>query len=193
MRTVDVILAFPPLLILLLLVGGFQSHVWVLIVGVVVVQIPPISRLTRAASLSVARSSYVEAARVRGDSTLTIWRKDILPNIMSSLLADFGIRFSMSIILVASMNFLGLGLAPPASDWGLMISENQPYLSLNPMSVIAPAAMLGLLVISVNLVADAYVRATGSSGSGSRRRRWRPTVISVPMTGTTIVPPEVSP
>ena len=192
MRAVDVILAFPPLLVLLLLVSGLHPHVWVLVLGVVIVQIPAIARLTRATSLSVSKSSYVEAARVRGDSTLTIWRRDLLRNIMPTLLADFGIRFSISIILVASMNFLGLGLAPPASDWGLMISENQSSIILNPMAVIAPAVMLALLTISVNMVADAYVRASESSGRGSRRRKAMSARMSTPVATIGNAAPEVT-
>jgi peptide/nickel transport system permease protein len=160
MRAVDVSLAFPPLLVLLLLVGGLQAHVWVLVLGVVLVQIPGVTRVTRAATASVSRASYVEAAIARGESTVQIWRSDILPNILPPVLADFGIRFGLSIILVASMNFLGLGLAPPASDWGLMTSENQAFITLNPMSVVAPGVMLACLSISVNLLADAYLRVT---------------------------------
>jgi peptide/nickel transport system permease protein len=160
MRAVDVWLAFPPLLVLLMLVGGLQAHIWVLVLGVVLVQIPGVTRITRAATASVARSSYVEAAVARGEGTLKIWRSDILPNILPPVLADFGIRFGLSIILVASMNFLGLGLAPPASDWGLMTSENQAFITLNPLSVVAPGVMLAFLSISVNLLADAYLKVS---------------------------------
>jgi len=167
MRGVDVILAFPPLVILLLLVGGFQVHIWVLILGVVIVQIPGIARISRTATLAVVHTKYVEASRARGDSTAVICARDILPNILQTVLADFGIRFGLSIILIASMNYLGLGLAPPSSDWGLMVSENKPYLSLNPWAVIAPAIMLALLTIGVNLVADAYIRTAFSSDDGA--------------------------
>jgi ABC-type dipeptide/oligopeptide/nickel transport system permease subunit len=158
MRAVDISLAFPPLLVLLLLVGGLQPHIWVLILGVVLVQIPGVTRVTRAATASVARCSYVEAAVARGEPMLKIWRSDLLPNILPPVLADFGIRFGLSIILVASMNYLGLGLAPPASDWGLMTSENQAFITLNPLSVVAPGVMLAFLSISVNLLADAYLK-----------------------------------
>lgn len=164
MRGLEVILAFPPLMILLLLVGGLQSQIWVLIVGVVIVQLPSIARITRAVSLTVAKTNFVEAAHARGDSSMTIIRRDVLPNILPTVVADFGIRFGVSIILVASMNYLGLGLQPPASDWGLMISENQAYVSLNPWAVIAPGTMLALITIGVNLFADKYISISGSSG-----------------------------
>jgi peptide/nickel transport system permease protein len=171
MRVIDVIISFPPLLVLLLLVGGFGSKIWVLILGVIIVLIPGITRVTRAAAATVAKSSYVEVARTRGDGTMSIWRRDLLPNILPVVLADFGVRFGLSIILVASMNYLGLGLAPPASDWGLMTSENQSLIGLNPWSVGAPAMMLALLTISVNLLADAYVK-TLSGREGPRNPWW---------------------
>lgn len=171
MRTVDIVLAFPPLMVLLLLVGGLQNQIWVLILGVVIVQVPGIARVTRAAAQSASRADYVEAARVRGDSPATILRRDILANISSTVLADFGVRFGASIILIASMNYLGLGLVPPTADWGLMISENQNYLSLNPYSVIAPAAMLALVTVGVNLVADAYLQAVHAGSSGVSVRK----------------------
>ncbi|WP_375479790.1 ABC transporter permease [uncultured Jatrophihabitans sp.] len=171
MRVVDVFLAFPPLLLLLLLIGGLGQHIWVLIVSVIFALAPPIARVTRTATQSVSKQSYVEAAQARGDSTLVIWRGDILPNIMHTILADFGIRFAVSILLVASLNYLGLGLTPPAADWGLMTSENQATFILNPAAVVAPAVMLALLTISINLIADAYIRVVGGRVVSRRRRR----------------------
>ncbi len=171
MRGLDVILAFPPLLVLLLLASGAGRHVWVLILGVVIVQVPAIARIARTSALTVSKLAFIEAAQARGDSTLTIWRKDVTPNILPTLLADFGVRFSISIVLVASMNFLGLGLTPPASDWGLMMSENQAAITLNPQAVIGPAVMLALLTVSINLVADAYIRA--ANGGTRSPRAWR--------------------
>ena len=163
MRTVDVLLAFPALLILLLLVGGLGSSVGVLIVGVVLVQLPGIARVIRTATLEASTRGYVEAAVARGERMPAVLVREVLPNILPVALADFGIRFGASIILVASVNYLGLGLAPPASDWGLMISENRSYISLNIWSVLAPGIMLAALTISVNIVADAYVRSMGRS------------------------------
>ena len=173
MRIVDIVLAFPPLMVLLLLVGGLDKHIWVLVLGVVLVQVPGIARVTRAAALSVSRSDFVEAARIRGDGAATILARDILANISSTVLADFGVRFGVSIVLIASMNYLGLGLVPPTADWGLMIAENQSFLTVNPYSVVAPAAMLATITVGVNLVADAYLHGmhAGSSARIARVRR----------------------
>jgi ABC-type dipeptide/oligopeptide/nickel transport system permease subunit len=91
-------------------------------------------------------------------------RREILPNIAPSVLADLGVRFSGAIILAASVNFLGLGSQPPAANWGLMVAENRPIITSNPWSVFVPALLLGLLTVSVNLIADAYVAGLGRSG-----------------------------
>jgi peptide/nickel transport system permease protein len=163
MRGVDVLLSFPALLVLLLLVSGLGTHIAVLILGVVLVQLPGISRVIRTATLEKCSQGFVEAAEARGESTWSILRREILPNIAAVGLADFGIRFSTSILLIASMNYLGLGLSPPSADWGLMVSENREYISLNIWAVLAPGVMLALLTISVNLVADAFVRSLGRS------------------------------
>jgi peptide/nickel transport system permease protein len=163
MRAVDVLLAFPALLVLLLLVGGLGPHVAVLIIGVALVQLPGIARIVRTATLETSTRGFVEAAEARGESTFSLLLREILPNISPIILADFGIRFGYSIILIASVNYLGLGLAPPAADWGLMISENQQFIAVNVWAVLAPAIMLALLTIGVNLVADSYVRLLGRS------------------------------
>jgi ABC-type dipeptide/oligopeptide/nickel transport system permease subunit len=153
------------------LVAGLGPHVSVLIVGVAIVQLPPIARIIRTATLEVSTRGYVEAAQARGERTPAILAREILPNVAPVVLADFGIRFGFSIILIASVNYLGLGLAPPAADWGLMTAENQQYISLNVWAVLAPAIMLAMLTICVNLLADAYVQTLGSSTVLIRRRR----------------------
>lgn len=165
MRGVDVLLAFPPLLFVLVLVTGAGTSVAVLVFAVGIVQMTGISRMVRAATLEVSVRGYVEAAVARGERLPAILRREILPNIVTPLLADFGLRFTYAIVLIASMNFLGLGLVPPAADWGLMVAENRAIISLNMWAVVAPAAMLALLTIAVNLIGDAHVRVLGRSAS----------------------------
>jgi ABC-type dipeptide/oligopeptide/nickel transport system permease subunit len=163
MRVLDVILSVPALLLVLLLVTGLGTTIAVLVLGAVAVQIPSVARLVRAATQEVSTRAYVEAAVARGERAIAIMLRDVLPNIASIVLADFGIRFGYSVIIIASMNFLGLGLDPPAADWGLMISENRQVLATNPLAVVAPAALLALLTLAVNLVADAYGLSRGTS------------------------------
>jgi ABC-type dipeptide/oligopeptide/nickel transport system permease subunit len=171
MRGVDVLLAFPPILLLLVLATGAGAGIGPLLVGIVLVQVPGVSRVVRGATLETATRAYVEAAIARGERLWWVLRQEILPNITTSLVADAGTRLTASILLVAAMNFLGLGLRPPASDWALMISENRSGLTLQPLSVAVPAALIALLTISVNLVADSTARAAGRSLDVAALRR----------------------
>jgi peptide/nickel transport system permease protein len=163
MRTVDVFLSFPALLVMLLAVTAFGGDRVVLVGACVVVLSPGVARIVRTATLEASTKGYVEAAVARGESMPAVLGREIVPNITPTIVADVGIRFSWSIILIASVNFLGLGLRPPTADWGLMISENREVLSTNAFSVVAPAAILAVLIIAVNLLGDAYVRNLGQS------------------------------
>ena len=163
MRAVDVMFAFPPLLFVLVLMTGAGTGVAVLVASVAAIQAPPISRIVRTATLEVSTRGYVEAAVARGERAGAVVVREILPNILAPVLVDFGLRFTYSILIIASVNFLGLGLQPPSPDWALMISENRNYISLAPWSVLAPAAMIALLTIGVNLTGDAIARSLGRS------------------------------
>jgi len=164
MRSIDVLLVFPPLLLLLLLITGAGTSFWVLVLGVVLVLFPGATRIVRTATLEVSTTSYIEAATIRGEGRGSMMYHEIFPNIMPSILADVGVRFSGAVILAASVNFLGLGAQPPAANWGLMIAENRSVISTNIWSVLVPAALLALLTISVNLLGDAYVRNLARTG-----------------------------
>jgi peptide/nickel transport system permease protein len=164
MRAVDVILSFPALLVMLLFVTAFGGGPGVLVGAAALVLFPGVARIVRTATTEVMTKGFVEAAVARGERAPAIMRREVLPNIVAPIVADLGIRFSWAIILIASVNYLGLGLRPPTADWGLMISENREIISTNPLAVLAPAAMLALLVIAVNLVGDAYVRQRSRSG-----------------------------
>jgi peptide/nickel transport system permease protein len=163
MRSVDVMLALPPLLFLLVLITGAGTSVAVLVIGVAAIQAPGISRIVRTATLEVSVRGYVEAAVARGERSLSVLTREVLPNILAPILVDAGLRFTYSILIIASVNFLGLGLQPPSPDWALMISENRQYISLNPAAALAPAAMIALLTIGINLTGDAIARSLGRS------------------------------
>jgi peptide/nickel transport system permease protein len=163
MRSVDVMLAFPPLLFLLVLITGAGTGVGVLVIGVAAIQAPSISRIVRTATLEVSVRGYVEAAVARGERAGAVVVREVFPNILAPVLVDAGLRFTYSILIIASVNYLGLGLQPPASDWALMISENRTYISLNVWAVLAPAAMIALLTIGINLMGDAVARTLGRS------------------------------
>jgi peptide/nickel transport system permease protein len=176
MRAVDVLISIPGLLMVLVLVTAVGPSAAVLVAGVALLHLPGISRMVRTATSTTAHRGFVEAAVARGDRTTTVLRREILPNIAHILVADFGLRFAGSVIVIASLNFLNLGLEPPAADWGLMIAENRGIMTLNPWAVLVPALLLALLTISVNLAGDAYLArsgpaalpATKGAASGSR-------------------------
>lgn len=166
MRGADVLISFPPLLFILVLIAGAGTSKAALVIGVALVQAPLVARIVRTATLEQSVRGFVEAAVARGESTVSILRREILPNIVSPIAADVGLRFTYSIILVASVNFFGLGLQPPDADWALIVSENRDGLTLNPWVILVPAALIAVLTISLNLVGDAVARSLGRSRSG---------------------------
>ncbi|MFI0446592.1 ABC transporter permease [Actinomadura sp. 6N118] len=163
MRVVDVHMAFPPLLLLLVLISGSGTSPVVVAIGIVLVLFPGVVRIVRSATQEVATTGFVDAAVVRGERPLSIMFREVLPNIVQTVLADLGIRFSSAIVLAASLNFLGLGSRPPAANWGLMVAENRTVLASNIWAALLPAAMLAVLIIAVNLIADAYTKTLGRS------------------------------
>ncbi len=160
---VDVVLSLPPLIVALVLLAGAGSGTVVVAVALAAVQVPRVFRIVRAASREVVTQDYVEAAFARGDSTLRVLRRDVLPNIVTPLLADFGVRITSSIILVSSLSFLGLGAPPPQADWGLMINENRTGILVQPWGVMAPALLIAALSVGINLITDGFSRAFGGA------------------------------
>ena len=163
MRLVDLILAFPPLLFFLIVATSVGTGQLVLIVGVALVQTPGVARIVYAATREISVSAYVEAAVARGERTSAILTREILPNILGAVIANFGLSLTYAVLLVAAVNFLGLGEQPPAANWALMISENRVILQANVWATVAPAAMIAALTIGVNLVGDAISQSLGRS------------------------------
>lgn len=165
MRTVDVVLCFPPLLFFLLVATSVGTSELTLIVGVAIVLCPGMARIVYTATKETATRGYVEAAVMRGESTPSILRREILPNILPPVIANLGLLVTFSILLIAAVNFLGIGIQPPAANWALMISENRPIISINVWATLAPAFMLAALTIGVNLVGDAFSHTLGRTES----------------------------
>jgi ABC-type dipeptide/oligopeptide/nickel transport system permease subunit len=163
MRVVDVLLAFPPVLFLLVLATGAGPSPAALVIGVAITHVPSIARIVRAATLEVARRGYVEAAVARGERPRYILRREIAPNVLHAILADVGVRVTWSILLVAAVNFLGLGLQPPQADWALMIAENRSGLAIQPWAVVVPGLLIATLTIACNLIGDAIAESLGVS------------------------------
>jgi len=171
MRAMDVLLAFPPILFLLVIATGAGSNIFALVLAIAIIHVPSIARILRAATLEVSVRGYAEAAAARGDRTHVILRREILPNIWGPIVADGGPRFTVSILLVAAVNFLGLGVSPPTADWALMISENRAGITINIWAVVAPALMIAALTVSINLIADAIASGLGKSVETEALRR----------------------
>jgi peptide/nickel transport system permease protein len=164
---VDVFLSIPAIVLALAMIAALGPGVGFVGVAVTVVLIPPIVRVVRIVTIEVSTYEYVEAAVARGEKTFSIMVREILPNVRVPISADFGIRLSWSIILYASLSFLGFGRKAPAADWGLMIAENRDGLLVSPWPLLIPAIAIAILAISVNLVSDSIARSIGRS-IGSR-------------------------
>jgi peptide/nickel transport system permease protein len=171
MRGMDVLLAFPPLLFLLVVAAGVGSSPITIVSALALLHTPPVARIIHTATLQVSVRGYVEAAVARGQSVHSILVREILPNLSGTIAADAGPRFTVSIMLVAALNFLGLGLNPPAPAWASMISENRVGLTIVPWGVVAPAMLIAALTIGLNLVGDAVARAHGTSVQEELLRR----------------------
>jgi peptide/nickel transport system permease protein len=160
---VDILLAFPPIVFVLALLSATGPRLGFVILAIAIIHVPRIIRIVRIVTLEVSTTEFVEAAIARGEPLRAVLFREIMPNIWTPVLADFGLRLAHSVVLFASLSFLGVALRPPASDWGLMINENKSGLFANPWVTIAPAIVIGVLTIAINLVADAAARSVGRS------------------------------
>jgi peptide/nickel transport system permease protein len=160
MRTVDVILAFPQLVFALLLVSILGPRLWLIVIAVGLSHAPQVARVTRSATLDVTERDFVKVAELQGMRSSKVMIREILPNLISPLMVEAGLRLTYSIVIMAGLSFLGFGQQPPAPNWGLMINEKRIGLQLNPWAVIVPAALIALLTIGTNTFTDAVARVT---------------------------------
>ncbi|QBM17560.1 glutathione transport system permease protein GsiD [Marinobacter sp. JH2] len=159
-RLVDILMAIPLLIFALLLLMIFGGSVIALVLIIASLESTRVFRLTRAVAMDVAVMEYVEAARLRGESLLWVVRREILPNILAPLTAEFGLRFCFIFLLVSSLSFLGLGLQPPTASWGGMVRENVMLITFGSVTPLLPAAAIAILTISVNLIVDWFLNNT---------------------------------
>ncbi len=165
-RFVDVLMAIPSLIFALMLLSIFGSSAFNLICIIAVLDATRVFRLTRAVALNVVVMDYVEAAKLRGEGLVWIMRREILPNIMPPLVAEFGLRFCFVFLTIAALSFLGLGIQPPTADWGSMVRENAGLIQFAEYDLTAaltpmiPAAAIALLTVAVNFVVDWFLHQT---------------------------------
>ncbi|WP_246009965.1 ABC transporter permease subunit [Actinokineospora cianjurensis] len=158
MRPLDVVLAVPSLLVLVLVAGIAPRGYGTVVVVVAVVTVPDVVRVVRAAALEVASRPAVEAMRLQGETRRRLAFGYVVPAVAPTLVADLGVRITTSLYLVASASFLGVGVAPDAADWAVMVDRNQAGLFLVPAAVVVPALLIIAWSVGVNLVFDRAVR-----------------------------------
>ena len=159
MRVADVFMAFPQIVLALLLVAAFGPSVPLIILIVGISHAPRVARVIRGAAQQIVERDFVKAAEAVGEPRRRIIFGELLPNVSSPLLVECGLRLTYSIGLIAALNFIGDGIQPPTADWGVMISENRLAVSFQPWGVLLPVIAIALLTIGSNLLTDGVARA----------------------------------
>jgi peptide/nickel transport system permease protein len=154
MRTVDAIMAIPGLLLALLVANTLGKGSFNAMLAIAVAFAPGMARVTRSVALTVRRQDYVSAAIARGESSAFIVVREMLPNVLGPVVIESTIRVAFAVMLFATLSFLGLGAQPPASEWGLMVSEARRFLHQAPWMIVAPGAAIALTAIGFNLLGD---------------------------------------
>lgn len=153
----DTLMAIPQLIFALILLVLFGSSIPSLILIVAALNATQIFRLARSAARNVAVMDYIEMARLRGERTFWIVTREVLPNILPTLVAEFGLRFCFVFLTVSALSFLGLGIQPPSADWGTMVREGATFISYGNITPLVPALAIAILTVSVNFVVDWFL------------------------------------
>lgn len=159
MRGMDVILAFPQIMLALVAIATVGPKPWLVVLAVGFTTMPRVARVTRGAAQPVIERDFVAAAEALGVPRSTILFREVLPNILGPLLVEASLRLTYSIGLIASLAFLGFATNPGGANWGLMIQENQIALVVQPWGVVLPVIAIALLTVGTGLVGDGIARA----------------------------------
>ncbi len=165
-RAIDTLMAIPTLIFALVILSVLPPSVIVLILVIAVLDSTRVFRLSRAVAMDVAVMDFVEVARLRGEGLGWVITREVLPNTLPPLIAEFGLRFCFAFLFLSSLSFLGLGIQPPAADWGGMVRDNANAISFGLIVPLIPAAAIAILTVGVNLVVDWQLRRS----STARRR-----------------------
>ncbi|WP_103332493.1 ABC transporter permease [Pseudotabrizicola formosa] len=165
-RMVDLMMAIPSLILALVILSVLPVTLTVLIVVMGLLDATRVFRLARAVAVDITVMDYVEAARLRGEGWAWIIFREILPNALSPLVAELGLRFIFAVLFISTLSFLGLGVQPPLADWGGIVKENASGLVYGIPAALIPAFAIAALAISVNLVADWVLSRTTSLKGG---------------------------
>jgi ABC-type dipeptide/oligopeptide/nickel transport system permease subunit len=154
MRLVDVLLAFPGVLLAVVIISVLGPGLWNAMLAVGLYTVPMFARLTRGSTLAVKQEAYIEGCRAAGASAARIVARHVLPNIGASILVLAALRVAIAILTASSLSFLGLGAQPPSPEWGAMLSNGRNYVLIAPHLVLFPGLSLLLLVLGLNLFQD---------------------------------------
>jgi peptide/nickel transport system permease protein len=165
-RIVDILMAIPQLIFALMLLSIFGSSVTNLILIIAILDSTRVFRLTRATAMNVVVLDFVEAARLQGEKLGWIMSREVLPNILTPLVAEFGLRFCFVFLTISALSFLGLGLQPPTADWGSMVRENATLINYGDITPLLPAGAIALLTVGVNFVVDWFLHLTSGLKDG---------------------------
>lgn len=155
----DIFMAFPDLILVLLIVSMLGRDPWLIVITVSIAFIPAVIRLSRGVALNIVEQEYVESAKILGYSKSYILFREILPNMLTPLLIHLGVMLTWAVGMLSGLAFLGYGVAPPAADWGLMINENRAGLLVQPWAVFAPVVLIALFALGTNVLAEGVGRA----------------------------------
>ncbi|MDP3856718.1 MAG: ABC transporter permease [Stagnimonas sp.] len=165
-RFVDLLMSIPTLIFGLVVLSVLPSTIVTLILVMGILSSTRVYRLARAVAVDVNAMDFVEVAKLRGEGTRWIIFREILPNALSPLVSELGLRFIFSVLFLSALSFLGLGVQPPEADWGGMVKENKDGIVFGIPAALIPAAAIAALAISVNLVADWVLTRTTSLKGG---------------------------
>lgn len=169
-RLVDLLMAIPTLIFALVVLSVLPSTILTLILVMGILDATRVYRLSRAVAVDINVMDFVEAAKLRGEGKGWIIFREILPNALSPLVSELGLRFIYAVLFLSALSFLGLGVQPPDADWGGMVKENKDGIVFGIPAALIPAAAIAALAISVNLVADWVLNRTtdlkGGRGNG---------------------------
>lgn len=153
-RIVDAIMSVPVLISALVVLQALGSSLPVLIITIGLLDSTRVFRLSRILAQGINAMEYAEVARLRGEGLVWMIRKEILPNAMPPLVAEFGLRFCFVFLSISALSFLGIGLQPPMADWGSMVRENASLVTFGDITPLLPAFAIAFLTIGTNLVVD---------------------------------------
>ncbi|MFH1935575.1 MAG: ABC transporter permease [Pseudomonadota bacterium] len=156
-RTVDIMMAFAPLIFALMILSVVGTSIGALILVIGLLDSTRVYRLSRAVAMNIEVMKYVEAARLLGEKIWWLMRHEILPNVMPPLVEEFGLRFCFVFLYIAALSFLGLGIQPPTADWGGMVSENVGAISFGIHTPLWPAGEIAFLTVGVNFIVDWFL------------------------------------